>query len=260
MQRTLLFIVALLAGCSQLPMITTAPATALNINVEEILRQSTNAGSTSAPVNERETSSTLAKVVSTPTLINKVAKQLNIAPKSVGATVEQTADLVSSQLKSATMTFEAPTTANVNDTVHAVLRIDPNIVAISTTTHSSTRAVIQVSKILNVTLLAPDFKVLALTPDRQALSETEITEWKWDLSGAPPGKHDIHLSINAIVTVDNDRAERSIKTFESTITVEIAPQQRLLAMLKEHMQWIWSTLLLPAGMWLWQLFKKGDVK
>ena len=254
-----LLIVALLAGCSQLPVIhQAAPSAAPDIDIEEIVRQSASAGMSMspAPITERITSSASAEIASVPTLINKVVKQLNIAPKSVGATVEQTADVISSQLKSATMTFEAPVTANVDDTVHAVLRIDPKVVAASNTTRSSTKAVIQVSKILSVTLLAPDFKVLALTPDRQALSETEITEWKWDLSGAPPGKHDIHLSINAIVTVDNDRAERSIKTFESTVTVEITPQQWLLAMLKEHLQWIWSTLLLPAGLWLWKKRKQ----
>ena len=254
-----IFIITLLAGCSQLPVIRQAPPPAVivpDIDIDEILRQSTNAGVGLSMATERASSSAVAEIASVPTLINKVAKQLNIAPKSVGATVEQTADVISSQLKSATLTFEAPTTANVDDIVHAILRIDPSVIAASTTARSSTRAVIQVSKILSVTLLAPDFKVLALAPDRQALSETEITEWKWDLSGAPPGKHDIHLSINAIVMVDNDRAERSIKTFESTITVEITPQQWLLAVLKEHMQWIWSTLLLPAGMWLWKRFKK----
>lgn len=43
------------------------------------------------------------------------------------------------------------------------------------------------------------------------------------------------LSFNVIVTVDNDRAEQSIKTFESTVTVEITSQQWLLTMLKERM-------------------------
>lgn len=262
MQQTLLLIVAFLTGCSQLPVAHQVPSIAVapDINIEEIVQQSTSAGM-SMPSVERMASSTPVEIAAVaPTLISKVAKQLNIAPKSVSTITEQTADVILSQLRSATLTFEAPATANVDDIVHAVLRIDPKVVAATGGAQSSTRAVIQVSKILSVTLLAPDFKVLALAPDRQALSETEITEWKWDLSGAPPGKHDIHLSINAIVTVDNDRAERSIKTFESTVTVEITPQQWLLAMLKEHMQWIWSTLLLPTGMWLWRLFKKGDGK
>jgi len=156
------------------------------------------------------------------------------------------------------MTFDVPTLANVEDTLHIKLSIDPTVLVEQSTitaTKNQTKAVIKVSKVLSVDLLAPDFTVLALTPQRQALSETEITEWKWDLSKSKPGKHDIHLSINAIVNVDNDRAERSIKTFESVVTVEITPQQWIVAMIKEHIQWIWSTLILPVLLFGWRWIK-----
>ena len=169
------------------------------------------------------------------------------------------ADAISMQLKDATMAFDIPHFANVKNIVNAQLTIDPiktvdELISSSSPTASVNQ--IQISKIVEVKLLAPDFKIIATSPDRQAMSEWEPTVWNWELSDAAPGKHEVHLSINAIVTIDGDRAERSLKTFEKTVVVEITPAQQLAGIVKQYWQWIWTTLLLPAGMWLWKRFKR----
>lgn len=166
-------------------------------------------------------------------------------------------DEIEAQLTSAAMQFTVPKTVNINDPIHISLAIDPTTSArqLVISAPSVIVADIKISKIVEAQLLASDFTVIAISPVRQAMSTVEPTIWEWRLTGAKPGSHDIHLSINAIVSIDHDRAEKTVKTFEETVKVEITTRQWLLELVKQYWQWVWSTLLLPAGVWLWKKWK-----
>lgn len=255
-----LLIVALLAGCAPLAEIS-MPATAageVRGNVQYPAAHPAPAPAPLIPAPAMMVPPQVATVVAPP-IAPVVRVPVRRAVPVSAAPVPIRVDAIAAQLKDATMVFDIPQFNNVRDSIRTQLTIDPTKTVdelLASAPSTSTVSAVQVSKVLEVKLVAPDFKIIAATPDRQAVSEWEPTVWKWELSGATPGKHDVHLSINAIVTIDGDRAERSVRTFEKTITIEITPAQQLSDLIKQYWQWIWTTLLLPAGMWIWKRFKR----
>jgi len=168
-------------------------------------------------------------------------------------------DAVLAQLSEAAMILEAPASANVQDVIHVRLTIDPPKSTAQLVTMSSTAVVaktIRISKIVEAKLVAAGFDIVSLSSTRQAISQTEPTTWQWDLSGAPPGSHLLYLTINAVVTVDDVKVERTINTLDTSVVVEITNAQHLTTLIQEYWQWIWSTLLLPIIIWLWKRYKQ----
>jgi hypothetical protein len=110
-------------------------------------------------------------------------------------------------------------------------------------------AKIRVSDQMEAHLSAPGFKVEAVTPEIQAVSGAEATEWKWDIESAAPGMQRLHLSLSALVTAEGETRPRVFRTFERTIEVRVAWRARLSALIGEHWKWGWTALLLPAAGW-----------
>jgi len=168
-------------------------------------------------------------------------------------------DVVLAQLSGAAMILEAPASANVQDVIHVRLIIDPSKSTAQLVTMSNTAVVaktIRISKIVEAKLVATGFDIVSMSSTRQAISQTELTTWQWDLSGASPGSHLIYLTINAVVTVDDTKVERTINTLDTSILIEITNSQQLTALIQQYWQWIWSTLLLPIIVWLWKRYKR----
>jgi len=114
---------------------------------------------------------------------------------------------------------------------------------------------IKVSKVISARLVAPTFIITTDIPEQQALAGAEPTIWKWTLKPTIEGKQTIRLAIDAIVIVDGGKAERHIKTFEQTITVDINKPQLITRWLKEYGQWLWTSMLLPLIIWLWRKYR-----
>jgi hypothetical protein len=98
---------------------------------------------------------------------------------------------------------------------------------------------------------APAFEVTPLTPIRQPVSRAAPTEWRWNVTANQTGKQTLHLTINAIVTVDGERFPRSLNVLDRDIEVEITALQRATLFVERNWQWLAGTLILPFGAWLW---------
>jgi len=162
---------------------------------------------------------------------------------------------ITDQLMIATMTFEIPSEANVEDVFEAELSIEPlaSMSALPTelTEDDSDRIIteILVSHTVSATLESDGFDIRRTTPVRQALSARMSTDWRWILKPKYPGTHQVHLSVIAHVQVDGEVVERNIKTFDRVLTVQITPIQWLLSVLREHWQWVVGTIVAPIGIW-----------
>lgn len=173
----------------------------------------------------------------------------------------QSTDKVISQLHSASMAFSAPEKANIKDDITVHLLIDPSkdlkdLETILNGTGKVNSAKVKISKVVIATLSAPDFTIEKVTPEEQAVAETAPTEWIWTLTPKSTGKNEVKMSITAIVTIDGKEHKYHIKTYEKTIIIQVTPQQVVSDWFSKYWQWLFSTLILPLGLYFYKRHKK----
>jgi hypothetical protein len=100
--------------------------------------------------------------------------------------------------------------------------------------------------------------VMAITPEEQLISWEEPTRWEWQVQAVDPGVQVLHLSMNAIVRFNGESVPRSVRTFKKEIRVRVTPGQRVLAFVQGNWQWLWATIVVPAGAWLWRRRQKVE--
>lgn len=184
-----------------------------------------------------------------PKVVKKVAKVEKVKP-----------DSILDQLTLAAIAFSVPDFVNIKEKVSVRLLIDPTVTPEEleknlppSGTHNSAK--VAISKIVEATVKAPDFEVTNVTPSKQAIAETAPTEWIWDLTPKAAGTYTVFLTVNAIVSVDGNSAERSIKTFEKAVQIKVTPWQVIVNFFVKYWQWIVTALVIPLGKWLWDKFK-----
>ncbi|MEE9442146.1 MAG: hypothetical protein V3V99_05710 [candidate division Zixibacteria bacterium] len=104
---------------------------------------------------------------------------------------------------------------------------------------------IKVSNIMEANLIGDGFDIIPITPEKQAVSKLELTEWKWEIIARKPGIQRLHLTINAIIHFEGETVPRSIKTFEKEIKVEVTLTQRMAIFINSNWQWLWVTIIVP---------------
>jgi len=103
---------------------------------------------------------------------------------------------------------------------------------------------------------APAFEITALTPVQQPVSRSPPTEWRWTVRAAQTGRHQLHLTINAIITVAGERYPRSLDVLNRDIEVEITAGQRIGMFLGANWQWLLGTVVIPLAVWFWSQRRK----
>jgi hypothetical protein len=98
---------------------------------------------------------------------------------------------------------------------------------------------------------APGFEVTPLTPVRQPVSRAAPTEWRWTVRANEAGRQTLHLTINAIVTVDGERFPRSLNVLNREIEVDITASQRAGMFVEANWQWLAGTIVIPLLLFWW---------
>jgi hypothetical protein len=107
-------------------------------------------------------------------------------------------------------------------------------------------AQIRVSRLMEAHLEGSGFKIEQLGSDRPQLVEPSgVNEWAWEITATDPGKHRLHLTINAVITVDGNPTNHLIRTFDRTIEVEVGFGKHIARFFGEHWQWLWAVLVVP---------------
>ena len=168
---------------------------------------------------------------------------------------------VSKQLHSANIAYSIPGRANVQDTIKIQLLIDPqqglkSLLDALTIDGTKVGKNIKISKVVIAKVTAPEFIITEITPSEQAISDDGSTEWLWSLEPKSSGKHQVNLSITAVVTVGDQNTVHHLKTYDTIVDIEITSIQILSQWWDKYWQWVISTLLLPLGLWAWK--KKFD--
>jgi len=166
-------------------------------------------------------------------------------------------DHILANLKSAKIVFNAPLKIGLYTTQEIQLKLSKvasieELKKIITVDGEKVGATIKISRRMTATLKGSAFKIIPIQKDTQAISETGVTEWKWQLKALEPGFRTLHLNISALIQVENESTERTIRTFDHEIHVEIL----FLPFVSENWKWIIGVVLFPLVIWLINLLLK----
>lgn len=111
---------------------------------------------------------------------------------------------------------------------------------------------IRVSDRLEARLSGPNFAITAITPEVQAVTRTDVTEWKWKVQPRSKGLQHLHLTVSVLINVDDASTPRVIGTFDKEIEVKVTFGSQISSFLKSNWQWLWAAILVPVSGWLWK--------
>jgi len=170
-------------------------------------------------------------------------------------------DRILEKLEFGNIAFNAPRSMNFHDTalIHLML-------GLATPTDELKRMIeaegekegarIRVSGRMEARLSGPNFAITAITPEIQAVSQSDVTAWKWEVKPSSAGRQYLHLTVSALLNVDGASTPRVIRTFDKVIEVEVAWHRQVGSFFEKNWQWLWAALLVPIVGWLWKK-KKG---
>jgi hypothetical protein len=122
-------------------------------------------------------------------------------------------------------------------------------------------------ELMEAKLTGDGFRIVARTPERQAVPTVEPTRWEWSVVPIKAGRQPLHVALSAVVEAGGDRAPRLVTTFERTVQVAVRPvpmSERAQTFAKQHWQWLLGatgTVLgatWRAGVWWKKRRKKQD--
>ena len=185
-------------------------------------------------------------------VIEPVSDRLPPVPTSISLI-----DRILETMEWGNIAFNAPATMKLEDTarIQLLLGLKNSIEQLSQMVEAEGAkegARVKVSNYMEARLSGSGFQITAITPEVQAITSSDVTEWKWEVEAVRPRSQHLHLTLSAIFNVEGTSATRTIRTFDKTIEVTVTWPQRISSFLANNWQWLWATLLVPVAGWLWK--------
>ena len=142
----------------------------------------------------------------------------------------------------ANIAFNAPEKVPYGEPSYIQFVLDPNldkteiVKKIREKGHKVT-ARIKITRTMEVTLTGEEFQITPIAEEEQMIALDDTTEWKWSILPKEPGKHRVHLVVNAIIRVDGVEMKRS-KSFDRTIEIEVTGIQQTVIFMQENWPWL----------------------
>lgn len=167
-----------------------------------------------------------------------------------------TVDKILDSLPSGNIAFNTPPAMNLSDTAIIQLKLDlaTSIDELKRTIEAEGQkegARIKVADRMEARLSGPNFAITQVTPEQQAISQGQVTEWKWEVKPTAEGRHHLHLTLSALLSVGGASTQRTIRTFDKFIEVDVTLPQRVSSFIQGNWQWLWAVLLAPFAGWGW---------
>jgi hypothetical protein len=166
-------------------------------------------------------------------------------------------DNLLNEMEFAALAFNAPATINIDDSpqIQLILSLSETIDVIKQSIIEEGErigATIKVSNRMEARLSGYMFQISAITPETQAISKSQRTEWKWEIYPKEVGQHRLHLTLTALLEIDGHSTPRAIRTFNKIINVNVTTAQKFGMFFKNNWQWLWAAILIPVAGWLWK--------
>ena len=174
-------------------------------------------------------------------------------------------DQILEKLEFGNIAFNAPKTINLRDTAIIQLMLDlktpvDQLKQMIEAAGEKQGAQIRISDRMEARLSGSNFAITAITPEIQAISRNNITEWKWKVKPSSDGRHYLHLTLSALLSINGASTPRAIRTFDQMIEVEVAWHQRVIPFFEKNWQWLWAAILVPIAGWLWKRRSSSESK
>ncbi len=117
-------------------------------------------------------------------------------------------------------------------------------------------ATVRISAAMEARLTGTAFQINSITHERQAVSASQVTEWKWEVRPTDTGKQYLYLSLTAILDVNGSFTPRTIETFERTIEVRVTGWRRFTRMFLRNWEWLWTLVIVPLSAVAWYLWNR----
>ncbi|MFX0210181.1 MAG: hypothetical protein ACFFDT_29635, partial [Candidatus Hodarchaeota archaeon] len=115
---------------------------------------------------------------------------------------------------------------------------------------------IRVSNRMEARLTGSAFQITAITPELQAVGAKEVIQWKWEVKAIQAGLQTLHLTLTAILRIDDNDTPRAIRTFDKKIEVKVTVKQWLKKFVSDNWKWLWTVILVPIAYRLSKLWKR----
>ena len=179
----------------------------------------------------------------------------SLAPKGEIRQIDAV-DSILGKLEFGNIAFNAPKTMNLHATavIQLLLGLEKPIDELKQMIEAAGEKEgerIHVSGRMEARLSGPNFAITAITPEIQAVSRNNVTEWKWEVKPSSAGDNYLHLTLSALLNVDGESTPREIRTFDKDIQVDVTWSQRVGSFFETNWQWLWAVILVPIAGWLW---------
>ena len=169
----------------------------------------------------------------------------------------QAIDRILERMALGSIAFNAPKIMNLHDSaiIHLVLGVERAIEDIKRMIEEEGEKVgasIRVSNRMKAHLSGRNFEITSINPEVQAVARREVTEWKWEIKPSADGKHNLHLTLSALLSIEGESTPRVIRTFDRIITIEVTIGQQAKAFVSNNWQWLWAAVLVPLAGWIWK--------
>ncbi len=172
-------------------------------------------------------------------------------------------DRLLDEMEFGNIAFNAPTNINIDDSpqIRLILSLAATIEKLKqsiTEEGEKLGATIKVSDRMEARLSGYMFQITAITSEMQAVSKSQQTEWKWEIHPKDEGKHDLHLTLTALLEVNGHTTPRMIRTFDKIIEVNVTSTQKINLFFENNWRWLWAAVLVPIIGWFWRVKKMKE--
>jgi hypothetical protein len=160
-----------------------------------------------------------------------------------------------SQLARSNLAFDAPRQMQLGETETIRLTLSPSASTGELTQRlieagakgriESAQQIITANR-MQARLTGQDFEIEATSPETQAVTFAEATDWSWDVEPTEGGEDKkLHLTVTALIPIEGETTPRQIRSFDQTITVNVTLGQRVGGVMDKHAGWIVPAILVP---------------
>lgn len=166
-------------------------------------------------------------------------------------------DRILTELELGNIAFNAPNSINLYDTaiIQLILGIETSIDELKEKIEEEGERVgaqILIADRMEARLYGRNFDITAISPETQAVSHIEETEWIWEIQPLTHGPQRLYLTLSALISVEGESTSRMIRTFNKAINVEVTWLQRTGTFFSKNWQWLWVAILAPGIGWYWK--------
>jgi hypothetical protein len=118
--------------------------------------------------------------------------------------------------------------------------------------HATEHAAIAVSASMKVQLFGdPYFDIKSLSDTEQLITNNGFTEWSFTVIPLQSGNLPLHVRVTAIVRAAGIEKTKDFPVKDEIIQVRVSPMAAVGSFVSKNWQWLWSTILVPIALWLW---------